>query len=362
MFDQDFWLGRRVLITGHTGFKGSWLTLWLNLLGAEVTGYALSPRTKVDNFVLTNLQQKISSNIADIRDFSKLFEIFTRQQPEIVFHLAAQPIVRESYKNPKETFDINLGGTVNLLESCRLTGSVRTIVNITSDKCYENCEQNRGYQENDRLGGFDPYSASKAGSEIISTAYRQSFFNPVTFSEHTKSLATARAGNVIGGGDWQKDRLIPDCLLALQDNRPIIIRNPDAIRPWQNVLEPLSGYLLLAEKMYKYPGKYDGAWNFGPENESITTVGELVDLIVKIWGSGLWESPKRDNEPHEATLLRLNIDKAKTNLNWAPQWNLEAGLEKTISWYKKFFQGSGCADIHSFAIKQIQEYQALMTQ
>jgi len=359
MIEKNFWKNRKVLITGHTGFKGSWLALWLNLMGAEVTGYALEPRTGNDNFVLTALEQKINSRIADIRNFPKLSEIFTQQQPEIVFHLAAQPIVRESYKNPKTTFDTNLGGTVNLLECCRLTDSVRTIVNVTSDKCYENREQSRGFQEDDRLGGFDPYSASKAGSEIVSAAYRQSFFNPNDENKHKKSLATARAGNVIGGGDWQKDRLIPDCLLALQQNRPIIIRNPSATRPWQNVLEPLSGYLLLAEKMYNNPGRYDSAWNFGPEDESIKTVGELVNLTVKLWGKGSWESPKNENEPHEATLLQLNISKAKTVLGWTPKWNMETGLQKTISWYKKFFQNSNFPNMYDFAVKQILEYQSI---
>ncbi len=363
MLNQEFWQNKKVLITGHTGFKGSWLALWLNLLGAKVVGYALVPRTEKDNFVLTNLQQVVDSNIADIRDFPKLLAIFKQSRPEIVFHLAAQPIVRESYNNPKETYDINLGGTVNLLECCRLTESVRVIVNVTTDKCYENKEQLQGYRENDRLGGFDPYSSSKAGSEIITAAYRQSFFNPVLINEHGKSLASARAGNVIGGGDWQSDRLLPDCLIALQQNRPIIIRNPTATRPWQNVLEPLSGYLLLAEKMYNHPGLYGEAWNFGPRDDSVKTVAELADLIIDIWGSGTWESPKKrattqQDEPHETTLLRLDITKAKTVLKWAPQWDIETNLKMTINWYKKIFSGS--IDMYDYAVDQIQKYQTLM--
>ncbi|MEA2108497.1 MAG: CDP-glucose 4,6-dehydratase [Pseudomonadota bacterium] len=360
MIDKEFWQNKKVLVTGHTGFKGSWLSLWLNLLGAEVFGYALPPRTEIDNFVLTNLQQRIDNNLADIRDYHQLLNVFQQSKPEIVFHLAAQPIVRESYRKPKETFDINLGGTVNLLECCRLTESVQVIINITSDKCYENREQFQGYREEDRLGGFDPYSSSKAGSEIISTAYRQSFFNPKSIKQHRKSLATARAGNVIGGGDWQSDRLLPDCLVALHQNRPMVIRNPNATRPWQHVLEPLSGYLVLAEKMFSQPEIYQGAWNFGPSDESVITVAQLADIIVTIWDSGSWEKIPDKNgtandEPHESTLLKLDISKAKTVLHWTPRWDIVTSLKKTIDWYKEFFRDPG--NMYDYAVKQIREYQ-----
>ncbi len=361
MTRKKFWQNKKVLVTGHTGFKGSWLAIWLKLLGAEVVGYALPPRTEKDNFVLNNLQQKLNSNIADIRDFPTLLQIFKQHQPEIVFHLAAQPIVRESYNSPKDTFDTNIGGTVNLLECCRFTDSVKTIINVTSDKCYENLERKRGYREDDRLGGFDPYSASKAASEIVSAAYRQSFFNPDSINKHGKSLATVRAGNVIGGGDWQNNRLLPDCLVALEQKRPITIRNPNATRPWQHILEPLSGYILLAEKMYHQPELYCGPWNFGPNDESIVTVRKLADLIVKLWGSGRWEDLQKkpdtkNHEPHETTLLQLNISKAKNILHWRPQYNLEIGLTKTIDWYKEFFNGGD--NMYDFTVNQIQEYQA----
>lgn len=360
MIDEKFWKHKKVLVTGHTGFKGSWLSLWLKLLGAEVFGYALPPRTKNDNFVLTNLQQRMDNNLADIRDYHQLLNVFQQRQPEIVFHLAAQPIVRESYRKPKETFDINIGGTVNLLECCRLTESVQVIINITSDKCYENREQCRGYCEGDRLGGFDPYSSSKAGSEIISAAYRQSFFNPKSSKRHGKSLATARAGNVIGGGDWQRDRLLPECLVALHQKRPIVIRNPNATRPWQHVLEPLSGYLLLAEKMFCQPEKYQGAWNFGPQNEAAITVAQLADMVVTIWGSGSWEKTADNNggandELHESTLLQLDISKAETVLRWSPRWDIVTSLEKTIDWYKEFFRNPG--NMYTYALEQIREYQ-----
>ena len=357
MTDKNFWQNKRVLITGHTGFKGSWLTLWLKRLGAEVAGYALAPRTTKDNFVVSNLIREIDCHqLADIRNYDHLAKTFEQFKPEIVFHLAAQPIVRDSYKKPKETCDINIGGTVNLLECCRLSESVRVIVNVTSDKCYENLEQKRGYQESDKLGGFDPYSSSKAASEIVSSAYRQSFFNPDAITGHNKALATARAGNVIGGGDWQNDRLLPDCLEALRQKQPIFIRNPHATRPWQNVLDPLSGYMMLAEKMYKQPARFCGPWNFGPHENSVITVAELADAIIRIWGSGSWESPAKGNEPHEATLLKLDISKAETVLGWTPRWNLETGLQKTISWYKKFFTGS--TDMYNYAVELIDEYQA----
>jgi CDP-glucose 4,6-dehydratase len=294
MFSNVF-KNKTVLVTGHTGFKGSWLCIWLKELGANVVGYALEPYTERDNFVVSGLKDKVTHIIGDIRDYQNLTKVFKKYQPEFVFHLAAQPIVRESYTNPKDTYDINVGGTVNVLECCRLTDSVRVIINVTSDKCYENKEWVWGYRENDPMGGYDPYSSSKGCSELVTAAYRQSFFNPslpdpLTFSpshlltflipKPSVALSSARAGNVIGGGDWQKDRIVPDCIRALESNKPIEIRNPNATRPWQHVLEPLNGYLLLASRMYEEPQKFCGAWNFGPDYDSIIPVGKVADKVI----------------------------------------------------------------------------------
>lgn len=350
MFENVF-KNKIVLITGHTGFKGSWLCIWLKELGANVVGYALEPYTERDNFVVSGLENRITSITGDVRDFQKLSKVFEKYQPEFVFHLAAQPIVRESYDNPKETYDINIGGTVNILECCRLTGSVKVVINVTSDKCYENKEWVWGYRENDPMGGYDPYSSSKGCSELITDAYRKSFFNPNGFDKHGKSLSSARAGNVIGGGDWQKDRIIPDCIKALENNKPIEIRNPHATRPWQHVLEPLSGYLLLASKMCKEPQKFCGAWNFGPNQDSIITVGEIADMIVAKWGSGSWVDQSDKSEPHEANLLSLDISKAKTYLKWSAVWNTETTIEKTVEWYVEYKQKDPC----EICIKQIEE-------
>ena len=342
---------KTILITGHTGFKGSWLSIWLNELGANVVGYALEPYTKRDNFVVTGLENKITHIIGDVRDYNNLKEVFTKYQPEFIFHLAAQPIVRESYINPKETYDINIGGTVNVFECCRLTKSVKVIINITSDKCYENKEWIWGYRENDQMGGYDPYSSSKGCSELITAAYRKSFFNPINFQEHGKSLSSVRAGNVIGGGDWQKDRLIPDCIKALENNKPIEIRNSSFTRPWQHVLEPLSGYLLLASKMYQEPGKLSGAWNFGPNYESVVSVGEIVSMIIEKWENGKWLDISNKSEPHEANLLSLDISKARNLLNWQPKWDIQKCIEKTVDWYKNI----GKNDLYNVCRKQIKE-------
>lgn len=327
---------KTVLLIGHTGFKGSWLSIWLNELGANVVGYALEPYTPKDNFVVTGLKNKITHIIGDVRNYKKLKEAFAKYHPEFVFHLAAQPIVRKSYLNPKETYDINIGGTVNVFECCRLTDSVKVIINVTSDKCYKNKEWIWGYRENDPMGGYDPYSSSKGCSELITEAYRKSFFNPENYKEHGKSLSSVRAGNVIGGGDWQKDRLIPDCIKALENNEDIKIRNPEATRPWQHVLEPLSGYLLLASKMYQEPGKFSGAWNFGPNYDSIVSVRKVVSMIVEKWRGGKWLDISDKNEPHEANLLSLDISKARNFLNWHPRWNIQKCIEKTMEWYKNY--------------------------
>ena len=348
---KGVYAGKRVLVTGHTGFKGSWLCIWLKELGANIVGYALEPYTERDNFTVSGLKNKIIHITGDVRDYQKLSKVFEEYQPGFVFHLAAQPIVRESYINPKETYDINIGGTVNVLECCRITDSVRVIINVTSDKCYENKEWVWGYRESDPMGGYDPYSSSKGCSELITTAYRRSFFRPshpepLNFStsqplnslipEPSVALSSVRAGNVIGGGDWQKDRIIPDCIRALENNKPIKIRSPRAKRPWQHVLEPLSGYLLLASKMYEEPQKFCGAWNFGPNQDSVITVGEIADIIVEKWESGSWIDKSDKKEPHEANLLSLDISKAKSYLRWWPVWDIETTIEKTVEWYKQY--------------------------
>lgn len=351
MFDNIF-KGKTVLVTGHTGFKGSWLCIWLKELGTNIVGYALEPYTERDNFVVSGLEDKVTHITGDIRDFRRLSKVFEEYKPDFVFHLAAQAIVRESYINPKETYDINIGGTVNVLECCRLTDSGRIVINVTSDKCYENKEWVWGYRENDSMGGYDPYSSSKGCSELITVAYRNSFFNPIDFEKHGKSLSSVRAGNVIGGGDWQKNRILPDCIRALEKNESIKIRSPRATRPWQHVLEPLSGYLLLASKMNEEPQKFCGAWNFGPYQDSIITVSEIADLIVAKWGSGSWIDKSNQEEPHETNLLSLDISRAKTYLKWSPVWDTATTIEKTVGWYKEY----GRVDPYQICVKQINEY------
>jgi len=343
---------KTVLVTGHTGFKGSWLCVWLKELGANVVGYALEPYTDRDNFIVTDVQDKIAHIIGDIRDFHALRNIFGEYQPEFVFHLVAQSIVRESYVNPKETYDTNIGGTVNVLECCRLTNSVKVIINVTSDKCYENKEWIWGYRESDPMGGYDPYSSSKGCSELVTAGYRESFFNLDNLNVHKKSLSSARAGNVIGGGDWQKDRIVPDCIRSLESNKPIEIRNPYATRPWQHVLEPLSGYLLLASKMYENPQKFCEAWNFGPNYNSIIPVGELVDKVVAQWGRGKWINLSAENAPHEAKLLSLDISKSNSYLKWFPVWNVDKAVEKTVDWYREYRK----KDPYSICVAQIEEF------
>ncbi len=352
MFNPEIWKNKKVLVTGHTGFKGSWLSMWLKMLGAKVIGYALEPYTEWDNFVVTGLESKITCVLGDVRDYQNLITIFNEYEPEFVFHLAAQPLVRESYIDPKGTYDVNIGGTVNVLESCRLTESVKVMVNVTSDKCYENREWVWGYRENDRLGGYDPYSSSKAGSEIVTQAYRNSFFDPERNNDRRKSLSSARSGNVIGGGDWRTDRLVPDCIRALEKSEAIIIRNPNALRPWQHVLEPLYGYLLLASKMAEEPRTYCGAWNFGPEEKSLKSVGEIADLVIENWGKGSWKSHRDDTAPYEAQTLRLDSSKARTFLGWKPVWSIEKAIKAAVDWYKNY----KVKDMYEFCEKQIESY------
>jgi CDP-glucose 4,6-dehydratase len=349
---DNFYKNKRVLVTGHTGFKGSWLSIWLLHLGAEVIGYALEPYNAKDNFVLTNLSEKITDIRGDIRNFEKFDSIVDHYKPEIIFHLAAQPIVRLSYEIPHETLETNVMGTVNVLEAFRKSKSARILIIITSDKCYENKEWIWGYRENDPVGGYDPYSASKGAAELISAAYIRSFFNPEYFKMHGKVIATVRAGNVIGGGDWAKDRIIPDCIRSLEENRPIEVRNPQSVRPWQHVLEPLNGYLLLASKMFEEPSKYSGAWNFGPYPESIITVKEVVEKVIEYYGKGSWKDISKPTELHEANLLNLDISKANLLLGWKPVLNIEEAIKFTVNYYRRYMK----EDIYKMCIKQIEEY------
>jgi CDP-glucose 4,6-dehydratase len=338
VFD-GFYKNKSVLVTGQTGFKGSWLALWLHKLGANVTGYALPPNTEPNHFDLIGLKDLIHHREGDIRDLQTVQATFAESQPEIVFHLAAQPIVRESYDDPKTTFDTNIGGTVNVLEAIRHCPSVKAAVVVTSDKCYENKEWVWGYRENDPMGGHDPYSASKGATEIVCSAYLRSYFQQGARGPHI-GFATARAGNVIGGGDWAKDRIIPDCVRALSKGEPIIVRNPNATRPWQHVLDPLSGYLLLAKRLNEYPERLSGPWNFGPCTTDQITVKELAERFISSWGSGKIQlSQARAKAPHEAHLLHLNIDKAAFGLNWQPAWDSSEAIDFTVDWYKSWHSG-----------------------
>jgi CDP-glucose 4,6-dehydratase len=352
MFD-NIYKNKKVLITGHTGFKGSWLAIWLKELGADVVGYALAPPSEPNNFEATGLQDKITHIHGDIRDLDHLMETFQKHQPELVFHLAAQPLVRLSYDEPKLTFDTNVGGTVNVFEAVRKTPSVKVLVNITSDKCYENREWVWGYRENDPMGGHDPYSASKGCAELVFSAYLKSFFSP---NSPRIGAASARAGNVIGGGDWGADRLVPDCIRALSSGKPIGIRSPHAVRPWQHVLEPLGGYLQLGAALWQDPQKYSGAWNFGPDDGSHLTVAEMADRLIKYWGVGSWNDLSDPKALHEANLLKLNCDKAHAGLNWHSVLTIDECLQMTAEWYKIFYAGSSDESTYKFCTQQIAEY------
>lgn len=339
-----FYRGKRVLVTGHTGFKGSWLSIWLHNLGAEVIGVSLDPATERDNFVLSGIGRRIAADIrADVRDAAGMQAIFQTYRPEIVFHLAAQPLVRLSYECPVETYETNLMGTLHILEAIRRTESVRVGVMITTDKCYENKEQIWGYREDEPMGGYDPYSSSKGAAEIAISSWRRSFFSPSDYARHGKSIASVRAGNVIGGGDWAQDRIIPDCIRSLEAGRPIDIRSPRAVRPWQHVLEPLSGYLLLGSKMWEEPATYCEGWNFGPRTTSIATVWEMAGKVVSCYGSGALQDLSDANALHEANLLMLDISKAKFRLGWEPRLTLDETIALTIDWYKRYREEDGYA-------------------
>ncbi len=350
---HDFYRGKRVLVTGHTGFKGSWLSIWLHELGAEVIGVAQDPFTERDNFVLSGIGQRIKADIrADIRDGERIKEIFRQYQPEIVFHLAAQPLVRLSYDIPVETYQTNVMGTIHILEAIRFTDSVKVGVMITTDKCYENREQIWGYRENEPMGGYDPYSSSKGAAEIAIASWRRSFFHPGAYEKHGKSIASVRAGNVIGGGDWALDRIIPDCIKALEAGKPIEIRSPKAIRPWQHVLEPLSGYMLLAQKMWNDPVKYCEGWNFGPRAESITNVWDVASMVIENYGSGELKDLSDPDALHEAKLLMLDISKAKFQLGWEPKMSLGKCVQLVVDWYKRYKE----EDAYTLCVEHIEKY------
>lgn len=339
MFDKDFYKGRRVLVTGHTGFKGTWLCHMLINSGADVTGYALDPPTNPSLFNISGLSSKMNSVIGDIRDFTSLKSVFDSFKPEIIFHLAAQPIVRESYINPLYTYETNVMGTVNILECARNTSEVKSILNITTDKVYKNNEWCWGYREDDPLDGFDPYSNSKSCSELVTNSYNKSFF-----SAKKVAVSTARAGNVIGGGDYAKDRIIPDCIRSVINHDIIKVRNPYSVRPYQHVLEPLAAYLMIAQKQYENIN-FAGSYNIGPEESDCLTTGELVSLFCRKWGcDAKWKSTAEDNAPHEANFLKLDCSKIKSVFNWKPKWNIEKSIEMICKFNKKIINNESVSE------------------
>ena len=351
---NNFYKGKRVLVTGHTGFKGSWLCIWLHALGAKVVGVGLDPLTQRDNFVLSDIGSKMEADIrADIRDGNRITQIFAEYKPEIVFHLAAQPLVRLSYQIPKETYEVNVMGTINIMEAIRASKSDRVGVMITTDKCYENTERESGYVETDPFGGYDPYSSSKGACEIAIQSWRRSFFNPEDYGNtHIVSLASVRAGNVVGGGDWSTDRIIPDCIRAIEANEPIAIRSPKAVRPWEHVLEPLSGYMLLAQKMWHKPTEYCEGWNFGPENDSVSTVWQVASKLISEYGRGELLDKSGNNDLHEAKLLTLNINKAKSRLDWHPRLNINQCISLVVDWYKRYKS----ENVYELCIEEINQF------
>jgi len=351
VIDQNFWQGKRVFLTGHTGFKGSWLSLWLSSLGAEVKGYALNPPTSPSLFNEAKVDSLIDSQIGDIRDQDTLHESMTKFSPDILIHMAAQPLVRYSYDAPIETYEVNIIGTAKVLEVARSCANLKAIVNITTDKCYENDGRSEGYKEDDKMGGYDPYSSSKGCAEIVASAYRRSFLQ-----EQGMGLASVRAGNVIGGGDWADDRLIPDILRSFEKNEPVVIRNPKATRPWQHVLEPLSGYLVLAQKMYRDQNKYAEGWNFGPNEQDVKSVDWILNKMIAKWPNSSWELDSSSN-PHEANFLQLDISKAESKLGWKPIWELSHTLEKIIDWHQAWINKE---DMQTVCLSEIKAYMADM--
>lgn len=349
----NFWQGKKVFVTGHTGFKGSWMSLWLQEMGALVKGYSLAPPTEPSLFVEADITTGMESQIADIRDYQILFDSIDEFKPDIVFHMAAQPLVRLSYEIPVDTYSTNVMGTVHLLEACRKIKGIKAIVNITSDKCYENKEWVWGYRENEPMGGYDPYSNSKGCAELVASSFRQSFFNPAKYSEHGIGLASVRAGNVIGGGDWALDRLIPDMLNSFEEGRPVEIRSPHAIRPWQHVLEPLSGYLAVAEKLFLEGADYSEAWNFGPKDDDAQPVQNIVEQLSACWGEGAQWFLSKGDHPHEAHYLKLDCSKARMKLNWQPVWDLNTTLNKIVGWHKEWLAKR---NMREYTLAEIKDY------
>jgi len=360
--NASFWSGRKVLLTGHTGFKGAWLCLLLERLGAKVTGYSLPPPTDPSLFELARVDGAIRSVQADVRDLDRLQTVFGEVAPEVVIHLAAQSLVRASYREPVRTYSTNVLGTVHVLEAARGCPSVRAVVNVTSDKCYRNDEQPSGHPETDPMGGDDPYSSSKACAELVTHAYRRSFFNPDSPAGAAPGggalagLASARAGNVIGGGDWAPDRLVPDCVRAILRGEPVLVRRPQAIRPWQFVLDPLAGYLLLVEKLWESPAQYGGAWNFGPDDADARSVEWVVQRVTQLWGPGAAWEPDSRAHPHEAGFLRLDCSKARRQLGWSPRMDLETAMQWTVDWYRGHQAGQ---DIPAVSRRQVDDFLSL---
>jgi len=347
--NSAFWEGKKVFLTGHTGFKGSWLSLWLQSMGAIVKGYSLAPPTNPSLFTVANVAAKMESQIGDIRDLELLKGSMLGFNPDILIHMAAQPLVRLSYVEPVDTYTTNVIGTVNVLEAARTCPNLKAIVSVTTDKCYENKEWAWGYRENEPMGGHDPYSSSKGCAELVSSAYRNSFFN----TEDSAALATARAGNVIGGGDWADDRLIPDILKAFENSKAVVVRNPLSTRPWQHVLEPLSGYLVLAEHLYQFGQEYAEAWNFGPKEEDCKPVNWILDQMVATWGEGAGWELDQNNNPHEAGFLKLDCSKAKQKLHWDPRWNLDYTLSLIVNWHQAWRGGK---NMHEQCLTEIKNY------
>lgn len=350
---QNFYKGKKVFITGHTGFKGSWLCLLLNKMGADLTGYALNPPTNPSLFEQAGIESELTHIIGDVRDLEHLTKAIAEVAPEIVIHMAAQPLVRESYKIPVETYAINVMGTVNLFEAIRQNTGVKAVVNVTTDKCYENREWHWGYRENEPMGGYDPYSNSKGCSELVTASYRNSYFNANNYNDHGIAIGSARAGNVIGGGDWADDRLIPDFIRSILKGEQVLIRSPYAIRPWQHVLEPLTGYLTLAKALYQEGSKFNGSWNFGPDDKDVKNVEWITQKICQLWGSDASFKLDKNPQPHEANYLKLDCSKVRAELGWVPSWNIEKTLDSIVMWTKAYVANE---NLKLVCNKQIENY------